>query len=176
MGGAAFPLCCLTWGQTMVEVMKIMATSFKRSRACIAALSAPDPAAGRCDPRLRQSLLHTRRQVWVSLLWGHCSFLLGAGAHKVLFMPSKNLFCVLCTFWQLFGGVNGNLLQEGLHHTRSAAPRAPPHVSGRCWALPPLETLKHSKAGPARSLWGFLVYTMSCLSLLSVSGEYGIWL
>ena len=30
MGGAVFPLCCLTWGQTMVEVMT-MATSFKRS-------------------------------------------------------------------------------------------------------------------------------------------------
>ena len=30
--------------------MKIMATSFKRSQACIAALSAPDPAAGYCQP------------------------------------------------------------------------------------------------------------------------------
>ena len=26
-------------------------------------------------------LLDTHRQVWVSLLWGHCSFLLGPGAH-----------------------------------------------------------------------------------------------
>ena len=24
MGGAVFPSCCLTWGQTMVEIMKIM--------------------------------------------------------------------------------------------------------------------------------------------------------
>ena len=31
MGRAVFPPCCLTWGQTMVEAMKIMATSFKRS-------------------------------------------------------------------------------------------------------------------------------------------------
>ena len=30
--------------------------------------------------------------VWVSLLWGHCSFLLGTGAHKVLFVPSKSWF------------------------------------------------------------------------------------
>ena len=30
----------------MVEVMKIMATSFKRSYACSATLSAPEPAAG----------------------------------------------------------------------------------------------------------------------------------
>ena len=31
----------------MVEVMKIMATSFRRSHACTAELSAPDPVAGR---------------------------------------------------------------------------------------------------------------------------------
>ena len=44
------------------------------------------------DPCLHQRLLDTHRQVWFSLLWGHCSFLLGPGAHKVLFVPSKNLF------------------------------------------------------------------------------------
>ena len=31
MGRTVFPPCYLTWGQTMVEVMKIMVTSFKRS-------------------------------------------------------------------------------------------------------------------------------------------------
>ena len=39
-----------TWGQTMVEVVKVMVTSFKRSRAGTATLSAPSPAAGRCRP------------------------------------------------------------------------------------------------------------------------------
>ena len=41
MGRALFPPCCLTWGQTMVEVMKIMVTSFKRPHACTSTLSAP---------------------------------------------------------------------------------------------------------------------------------------
>ena len=50
MGGAVFPPCCLTWGQTMVEVMKIMVISFKRSHAHTATLSAPNPAAGHCWP------------------------------------------------------------------------------------------------------------------------------
>ena len=36
----------------MVEVMKIMATSFKRSHAGTATLSAPDPAAGHHRPTL----------------------------------------------------------------------------------------------------------------------------
>ena len=35
-------------------------------------------------------------QVWLSLLWGHGSFLLAPGAHKVLFVPSKSLFPQSC--------------------------------------------------------------------------------
>ena len=68
-------------------------------------------------PRLCWRLLDTHRQVWVSLFWGHYSFLLGPGAYKVLFVPSKSLSPVLCKFWQLYGGVNGSFLQEGLCHT-----------------------------------------------------------
>ena len=37
-------------------------------------------------------LLDMHRQIWVSLLWGHCSFLLGPGAHNILFVPYKSLF------------------------------------------------------------------------------------
>ena len=51
MGGAVFPPCCLTWGQTMVEVMKMMATSFKRScvrNVVYVVFSALNPAAGHC--------------------------------------------------------------------------------------------------------------------------------
>ena len=40
--------------------------------------------------------LDTPRQVWVSLLWGHCSFLLGPGVHKVPFVPAKSLFLQSC--------------------------------------------------------------------------------
>ena len=48
------------------------------------------------DPRLYWRLLETLGKVWVSALWGHCSFLLGPGAHKVLFVPSKSLFPQSC--------------------------------------------------------------------------------
>ena len=41
-----FPPCCLTWGWAMVEAMKIMVTSFKRSHARTAILSATNPASG----------------------------------------------------------------------------------------------------------------------------------
>ena len=44
------PSLLLIWGQTMVEVMKIMVTSLKRSQACTATLSAPNTAAGHHRP------------------------------------------------------------------------------------------------------------------------------
>ena len=31
-------------------------------------------------------------QVWGSLLWDHCFFLLGPGVHEILFVPAKSLF------------------------------------------------------------------------------------
>ena len=49
-GWSCVPSLLFTCDQTMVEVMKIMATSFKRSDAGTATLSAPNPAAGHCQP------------------------------------------------------------------------------------------------------------------------------
>ena len=76
----------------MVEVMKIMVTSFKRYHAGTTTLSAPNLQQATANPHVCWRLLDTPRQVWVSLLWGHCSFLLSPGAHKVFFVPSKSLF------------------------------------------------------------------------------------
>ena len=69
-GWSYVPSLLFTWGQTMVEVMKIMVTSFRRSHACTVTLTAPNPAAGHCQ-RQCWRLLDTHRQVWVSLLCGH---------------------------------------------------------------------------------------------------------
>ena len=49
------------------------------------------------NPRLHRRLLDTHRQV--SLLWGHHSFLLGPGEHRILSVPSKrSVSQVLCKF------------------------------------------------------------------------------
>ena len=76
--------------------MKIKVTSFKRSHACTAALSAPALQQATADPYLLQRLLDTHGKVWISLLWSDYSILLGPGAHKVLFVPSKSLFPQSC--------------------------------------------------------------------------------
>ena len=97
--------------------MKIIVTSFKRSRACTTTLSTRNSAAGHCRPTPPPE---TPGHTWASLgqsLGGHCPFLLGPGAHKVLFVPSKSVSPVLCKFWRLWW-VNGDLLQEGLCRTQ----------------------------------------------------------
>ena len=70
------------------------------------------------DPCLHRRLLDTHGQVWVSLLWGHCSFLLGPSAQGSVSTLQGSVPPVLCKFWQLYGGVNVDLLQEGLCHTQ----------------------------------------------------------
>ena len=122
------------------------------------------------DPRLHRRLLDIHEQVWVSLLWGHWSFLLDPGAHKVLFVPSKSLFLQSC--------VNSGGPMVGLTATsskrayavpRSAAPRAPAPAAVHC---SPNTVLTQSlwvsvgSLGPGAH--------KGCLSLLSFSGGYGI--
>ena len=83
----------------MVEVIKIMAPSFKRSGAPTASLSAPDPASRPPPTNASQETPgHSQASLGQTcgVLWGHCSFLLGPGVHKVLFVPSKSLFPQSC--------------------------------------------------------------------------------
>ena len=67
-GQAVFPPCYLTWGQTMVEVMKIIETSFRRSHAGTAALSASDPEAATVNPCLCWRLQCYMLQKYTSFL------------------------------------------------------------------------------------------------------------
>ena len=85
----------------------------------------PTPQHTTPNPHLHQRLLDTQGQVWISLLWGHCSFLLGPGAQKVLFVPSKILFPQSCVS---SGGSMVGLMASSSKRVyaipRSAAPTA----------------------------------------------------
>ena len=107
-------------------------------------------------PHLHWRLVDTPGQVWVSLLWGHYSFLLGPGAHKVLLCPPRVYFPVLCKFWWLYGGVNSNLLQVGLCHIHVCCTQSPFPCGS------PLLTC--TSAGDAQ--------TQFCLSLSGVPGSW----
>ena len=71
-------------------------------------------------------------------------------------VSSKSLFPVLCKFWQLYGGINGSLLQEGLCHTQVYC------TQSSCPCSSPL--LTHTSAGDTQ--------TQFFLSLCGVSGSW----
>ena len=174
MGGAVFPSCCLTWGQTMMDVMMIMATFFKRPRACIAPLGAPDSAGGHRWPTPPpETPGHSRASLGQSFVE---SLLLSPGsccAQSLICALQESVSPVLCNFWWLCGGVNGDLLRRAYAIRRSAAPRAPAPAAGRCWPIPPQDTLKHSSGSVSVGSLGLGVHKV-CLSPLSISGSYGI--
>ena len=95
----------------------------------------------------------TLGQVWVSLLWGHCSFLLGPGAHKVLFVSSKSLFPQFCvSSGGPMVGLMATFFQEGLCHTHVYCTQS----SCPCGS-PPCLYRRHSNIVLSQSLWGLWV-------------------
>ena len=145
----------------MVEVMMIMVTSLKRSHACPATLSAPNHAAGHHWPMPLLETLDTHRQVQHSLLWGHCSFLLGPGVHKVLFVPSRSLFPQSCvSSGSSMVGLMVTSSKKSYAISRSAAPTAPAPVVVHCWLIAPQERLKHSSVSVSAGSLGSGVQSM----------------
>ena len=115
----------------------------------------PTPQQATNNPCLRWRLLNTHRQVWVSLLG---SLLLSPGSLGTRFClcPRRVFFAVLCKFWQLYGGVNGDLLQEGLYHTQVCCTYRP------CPCDSPLLTCTSARDAQ----------TQFCLSLCGVSKSW----
>ena len=122
MGWAVFPTSSLVWGQSMVGATAVMVTTFKRTFYSIPQLpgllrSVPlTPRQATVDPWLRCGLSDARRQVWDSLLRGHCSLLLVPGAHRVhaptVFPPVLWKFCnqIPLAFKQIPWGFSASLL------------------------------------------------------------------
>ena len=88
-GWSCVPSLLFIWGQTIVEVMKIMVPPLKDARHVLPQSVPPTLHQATTNPSLHQRLLDTHGQVRVGLLWGHCSFLLGPGVRKFLFVPSR---------------------------------------------------------------------------------------
>ena len=110
----------------MVEVMKIMETSFKRSHAHTSTLSVPNPAAGHCGPTpLPDIPRHSQASLGQSLVG---SPLLSPGSWCTQYSVcalQESVSPVLCKSWWLYSGVNGNPLQEGLCRTQVCCTQSP---------------------------------------------------
>ena len=153
--------------------MKITVTSSKGPMHPLLHSVFPTLQRATADPRLHWRLLDTHGQVWVSLLWGHWSFLLGPGAHKVLFVPSKGLFPQSCvSSGSSIVGLMATSSKRAYAIPESAAPRAPA-PAGPLLTHTPQETLKHSAVSASVASLGPGAHKV-CLSPLSVSGSYGV--
>ena len=151
--GSCVPSLLFTWGLTIVEVMKIMVTSFKRSHACTATLRAPNPAAGHQPTHTSTGDSWTFTGKSASVSCGVTAPFSWVLLHtRFCLCPPRVCVPVLCKFWQVYDGVNADLLQEGLCHTQVCCTQSP------CPCGSPL--LTHSSTGDA--------HTQFCLSLCGV--------
>ena len=163
MGGTVFPPYCLTWGQTMVEVIKIMVmkiTSFMTLSSLPPpqeSLSAPSPEPGHRWPMpLLKTPGHSQASLGQSLVEVTAPFSWVLVYTRFCLCPPRACFPSPVKFWQLYGGVNGNLLQEGLCHTQVCCTQSP------CPCSRPL--LTHTSAEDTQTQFWF--------SLCGVSGSY----
>ena len=117
----------------MVEVMKRMATSFQRSHAHTATLSAPSPAAGHHRPTpLPETPGHSEASLGQSLV-GSLLLSLGSVVHKVLFVPSKSLFLQSCvSSGSSVVGLMATSPKRAYAIPKSAALRSPDPVTVHC--------------------------------------------
>ena len=115
------------------------------------------------QPCSRPPLIHTSaRDSWTLLgksgsvsRGGHCSFLLGPGVHKVLFVPSKSLFPQSCV------SSGGSVLGLMATSSRELMPYPgllhPEPLPLQQDAADPYLHRTHSNTAQAQSLWGLWV-------------------
>ena len=141
----------------MVEVMKIMATSCKSPMHALLHSVSPTLQQATADPCLwPETPGHSRASLGLILVG---PLLLSPG----FWCPPGSVCAlqesvppVLCKFWWLYGGVNGDLLQEVLCHTQVYCTQSP------CPCSSPLLTFTSSGDTP----------TQFCLILCGVSGSW----
>ena len=158
----------------MVEIMKIMGTSFKMFYACTATLSAPNAAAchlWHMPPP--ENAGHSRASLGHSLV-GSLFLSPGSWCTQVSVCPlQETVSPVLCKFWLLYGGLMVTSSKRAYATPRSTEPRAPVPAAAHCWPIPPQETPKHSSVSVSVGSLGPGAHKV-CLSTLNITGGYGV--
>ena len=125
------------------------------------------------NPHLYWRLLETCRQVWVSFLWGSLLLSPGSWCAKDFCALQESVSPVLCKLWHFYGGVNGNLIQEGLCYTHGYCTQSPCPCSCPLLTCTLQETLKHISCSVSVGSLGPGAPKV-CLSPLSISGRNGV--
>ena len=173
-GWSCVPSLLLTQGQTMVEVMKIMATFFKGPMHVLLH-SVPQPSS-------RPPRTHTSAGDSWTVTGKSGQSLVGS----LLLYPGS--WCTQGSVCALQESIFQSCVSSGSSMVRlmatsskrayaiprSAAPRAPVPAAVHCWPGPPQETLTHSSVSVSLGSVGPCVDKVG-LSPLSISGGNGIW-
>ena len=132
-------------------------------------LSAPDPAAGHRRPT---PLPETPGSPQASLGQSPVGSLLlspGSWCTRFCLCPPRVCFPVLWKFWRLYGGVDGDLLQEASATPRSAAPEPPPL---RQATVDP--NLRRRLSNTQRQVW-LSLSRVSCCAQISFEPAERLW-
>ena len=116
----------------MVEVMKIMVTSFKRSHACTATLNAPKCSS---PPPTHASTRDSCTLMGKSGSVSYGSLLLSPGSwcpQAFVFVLQEYVSPVVCKFRWLYGGEMATSSRRTYAVPRSTAPRAPAPAAVHC--------------------------------------------
>ena len=115
MGGAVLPLYSLASGQTIIGVIETPPRGLMLSLPGLLLPVPLTPQQSTMDPHICQRLPNTHRQVWLSLLWGHCSFLMDpvhcfvCALQESLFPQSCGISMIPLTFNVRFPGDSQSL-------------------------------------------------------------------
>ena len=133
-----------TWGQTMVEVMKIMLTSLKRSQACTATLSAPNPAAGHHQPiPLPDTPGHPQASLGQSPM-GSLLFPPGSWCTRFCCALQESISQSCVSSGSSMVGLMVTSSKRAYAITKSATPSTPAPAADHHQPVPLQEMLKHS--------------------------------
>ena len=169
-GWSCVPSLLFTWGQTMVEVMKITVTTLKRSNACTARVHAPNLAAGHHRPTPPPE---TPRYPHTSL---------GQSPVGSLFLSPGSWCTRFCCALQKSisqSCVSSGSSMVGLMATSSKrtyaipTPRAPVPAADHCQPITPQKMLKHSSVSVSVGSLGPGAHRF-VLSPLSITGGNGV--
>ena len=130
--------------------MKIMSPPSKGPKQALLYSVPPTLQQATADPHLCERLLDTLGQVWVSLLWDHCSFLLGPGAQDSVCAHQESVSLSCVSSGSSLVGLMVTSSKRSYAIPMSTAPRAPAPAAGHCWHVPPQETPKHEQYEKAK--------------------------
>ena len=168
-GWGYVPSLLFTWGQTMMEVMKIMA-SFKWSHAGTVTFTAPNPTAGQhWSMPLLETPGHSQASLGQSFVG---SLLLSPGSWYI----QGSVYALQESISQSFVSSGSSMVGSMVTSSKrayaipkSAASRAPVSVAVHCWPVSPQELLKHSSVSVSVGSLGSGAHKV-CLSPLTGMG------